>query len=190
MEDTKIVELYWARDQRAIDETAAKYGRFLNHLSMNVLQDREDADECVNDTYLAAWSSMPEHRPEKLGAYLAKLTRRLSLTRLRSRLAKKRGPGEAEAAIEELAEVLPSEENTEKAVEAAELARALDRFLDGLPQRERAVFLRRYFGFSPLRVIAKDTGISEGAVKQSLHRTRVKLRSFLEKSNGVKSRMQ
>lgn len=185
MEDTRIVELYWARDQRAIDETAAKYGRFLNKLSMNVLNDWEDVDECVNDTYLAAWNSMPEQRPAKLGAYLAKLTRRLSLTRLRCRLAKKRGLGEAEAAIEELAEILPSREDTEKAVETAELARTLDRFLDRLSPRERDIFLRRYFGFSPLNAIARDAGISEGAVKQSLHRTRAKLRTFLEKEDWL-----
>ena len=185
MEDTEIVGLYWARDQRAVRETEEKYGRFLTRLSANILGDDRDAEECVNDTYMAAWSSMPEHRPERLGAYLAKLTRRLSLTRLRARLTQKRGGGETEAAVEELAEILPSEEDTERAVETAELARTLDRFLDGLPARERSLFLRRYFGFEALAGLARDAGISQGAVKQSLRRTRLKLRAFLEKENWL-----
>ncbi len=185
MEDSEIVGLYWARDQRAVHETAEKYGRPLKRLSANILDDERDAEECVNDTYLAAWGSMPEHRPERLGAYLAKLTRRMSLTRLRARLAQKRGGGEAEAAIDELAEVLPSPDNTAAAVETAELGRALDRFLDGLPARERSVFLRRYFGFESLAGIARDAGASEGAVKQSLRRTRAKLRAFLEKEDWL-----
>lgn len=185
MEDTEIVGLYWARDQRAVHETAAKYGRFLKKLSANILSDDLDAEECVNDTYLAAWGSMPEHRPSMLGAYLAKLARRLSLTRLRTRLAQKRGGGEAAAAIDELAEILPAREDTEKTVEMAELARALDRFLDGLSARERSLFLRRYFGFETLAGLARDAGTSEGAVKQSLHRTRAKLRAFLEKEDWL-----
>ncbi len=185
MEDKAIVELYWARDQRALGETAEKYGGFLHRLSVNVLDDELDAEECVNDTYMAAWSSMPEHRPERLGAYLAKLTRRLSLTRLRARLAQKRGGGEAVAAIEELAEILPAREDTEKAVETAELARALDRFLDGLSPRERSVFLRRYFGFETLAGLARDAGVTEGAVKQALHRARLRLRAFLEKEDWL-----
>ena len=185
MEDSEIVGLYWARDQRAVHETAVKYGRPLKRLSANIVGDERDAEECVNDTYMAAWSSMPEHRPERLGAYLAKLTRRLSLTRLRARLTQKRGGGEAEAAVEEIAEILPAGEDTEKAVETAELARALDRFLDGLPARERSLFLRRYFGFEDMARLAGDVGISVGAVKQSLHRTRTKLRTFLEKEDWL-----
>ena len=185
MDDIDIVGLYWARDQRAIDETAAKYGRPLMRLSENVLNSVDDAEECVNDTYLAAWNSMPEQRPERLGAYLAKLTRRLSLTRLRCRLAQKRGSGLSAAPIDELSEILPSQDDTARSVEISELARALDRYLDGLRERERAVFMRRYFGFEPIACIAWDLGMSEGAVKQSLRRTREKLRTFLEKEEWI-----
>lgn len=185
MEDSQIVGLYWARDQRAIDETGAKYGRFLKRLSMNVLNDAGDAEECVNDTYLAAWNSMPSKRPERLGAYLEKVIRRISLSRLRGRLAQKRGGGEAVVAIDELAEILPSGEDTHRTVETAELARALDGFLGRLGTRERAIFLRRYFSFEPLAEIAREAGVSVGAVKQSLRRTRVKLRTFLEQEDWL-----
>ena len=185
VEDLQIVALYWARDQRAIGETESKYGRPLAGLAMNILGDEGEAEECVNDTYLAAWNSMPEHRPERLGAYLAKLTRRVSVSRLRARLAQKRGGGEAVAAIDELAERLPSGDDTARAVETAELARALDRFLDGLGEREKALFLRRYFCFEPAAAIAEAAGISPGAVKASLHRTRVKLWTFLEREDWI-----
>lgn len=185
MEDARIVELYWARDQRAVHETEAKYGAYLNRTAMNVLGDPEDAAECVNDTYFAAWNAMPPHRPELLRTFLGKLTRRLGLSRLRARLTQKRGGGEAVGAIEELAEVLPAEDDTAKAVETAELARALDRFLGKLGERERAVFLRRYYGFESAGAIADAAGMSAAAVKASLHRTRMKLRAFLEKEKWI-----
>ena len=185
MEDTAIVELYWARDQRAIAETDEKYGRYLGRIADNVLGDREDAAECVNDTYMAAWNAMPPQRPSALRLFLGKLTRRISLNRVRARLAQKRGGGEAEAVFEELAEIVPDTADTENEAEARELSRVLDRFLDGLTDRERAVFVRRYWYFEPVASVAAAAGTSVPAVKTSLHRTREKLRAYLIKEEWL-----
>ena len=185
MEDADIVELYFRRDQHALEETAAKYGTYLNRISMNVLGDREDAGECVNDTYLGAWNAIPPARPRMLKAFLGKIARRISLNRLRERLADRRGGGETALAIEELGELLPADRDTQEEAEARELTRALNGFLAGLPERERDIFLRRYWYFDPLTDIAKASGKSEAAVKSQLHRTREKLRDWLYKEGWL-----
>lgn len=185
MEDTAIIELFWARDQRAIGETEAKYGLYLARIADNVLSDREDSAECVNDALLAAWNAIPPQRPAALRHFLGKLTRRIALNRLRSRLTQKRGGGEAAAAFEELAELVPDTSNTASEAEARELTRVLDRFLDGLGSRERAIFVRRYWAFDTVASIAAATGMSVVAVKTSLHRTREKLRATLEKEEWL-----
>ena len=131
MEDADIVELYFRRDQHALEETAAKYGTYLHRISMNVLGDREDAGECVNDTYLGAWNAMPPTRPAALRAFLGKIVRRISLNRLRERLSERRGGGETALAIEELGELLPTDRDTQQEAEARELTRTLNDFLAG-----------------------------------------------------------
>ena len=185
MEDADIVELYFRRDQQALAETEAKYGTYLNRISMNVLGDREDAAECVNDAYLGAWNAMPPTRPASLRAFLGKIARRLSLNRLRERLAERRGGGETARAIEELGELLPSGRDAQREAEARELTRTLNGFLRGLPARERAVFMRRYWFFDSLSEIARASGKTEAAVKSQLHRTREKLRDYLDKEGWL-----
>lgn len=185
MEDADIVELYFRRDQRALAETEAKYGTYLNRISMNVLGDREDAAECVNDAYLGAWNAMPPTRPASLRAFLGKIARRLSLNRLRERLAERRGGGETALAIEELGELLPSGRDAQQEAEARELTRTLNGFLRGLPARERAVFMRRYWFFDSLSEIARASGKTEAAVKSQLHRTREKLRDYLDQEGWL-----
>lgn len=185
VEDGAIVDMYFARDERAIAETGNKYGGYLNRVAMNVLEDALDASECVNDTYLGAWNAMPPTRPAVLKAFLGKLTRRISLNRLRRRLTLRRGGGEAAASIEELGEILPSSDDAESKAEARELTRALDRFLGELPARERDIFMRRYWYFDSLATIARASGKSEAAVKSQLHRTREKLRGFLEEEGWL-----
>lgn len=185
MEDAEIVELYFRRDQHALEETAAKYGTYLNRISMNVLGNREDAGECVNDTYLGAWNAMPPARPRVLRAFLGKIARRVSLNRLRERLADRRGGGETALAIEELGEILPAGRDAQEETEARELTRTLNGFLAGLPARERDIFMRRYWYFDPLADIAKAAGKSEAAVKSQLHRTREKLREHLDKEGWL-----
>ena len=139
MNDNQIVDLYWTRSEKAIEETEHKFGSYCRTVSYNILANTEDAEECVNDTWLKAWNSMPTHRPSRLAPYLGKLTRWLSLTRLRSGSALKRGGGELAAALDELAGTLDSGADTEKQLELRELNRAVRRLLDGLDKTVAAV---------------------------------------------------
>ena len=175
MDDTKIVNLYWARSEDAISETAAKYGKYCRAISFNILANGDDADECVNDTYMKAWNSMPSHRPSHLAPYLAKLTRWLSLNRLREENSLKRGGGELPAVLDELAETLDSGVDTEKELEMKELNREIRRLLDMLDKTERDVFLSRYWYVASISEIAEKSGFTESKIKSMLHRTRKKL---------------
>jgi len=179
MEDARIVDLYWERSELAISETQIKYGKMLLSLSSSLTGDRSDAEECVNDTYLAAWNSMPEERPSLLGAFLAKITRRLSIDRFRFTHAEKRGSG---TLTEELTECVPdTTSGVEREFENGMLKEALDNFLCSLDTVSRALFVQRYFWSYPLREIAKKNGMSETAVKVALFRLRARLKSVLEK---------
>lgn len=181
MEDGKIVDLYWARSERAVTETEKKYGKYLHHIAANLLGDLSDVEECVNDTYMGAWSSMPTHRPNRLAPYLAKLTRWLALGKLRESNALKRGGGEPDLALDELAESLDCGFDTQTELEYKELARAVKRLLSDLSQSERDMFLARYWYAASIEEIAKSFGCTEGRVKTALHRTRKKLAAALEK---------
>lgn len=181
MEDSAIVELYWARDERAISHSNEKYGRMLSGLSYSLVGSREDAEECVNDTYLAAWNSMPDDRPELLGAYLAKLVRRISIDCYRRSHRRKRGGGGAEQLIDELCECIPGGASPVDEAENDRLREALNGFLASLPEEKRCVFVLRYFCSSSLEDISAQTGFSVGKIKSLLHRTRLALRELLEK---------
>lgn len=180
MEDSKIVQLYWERSEQALCETDRKYGRYCYSIASNILPFREDAEECVNDTWLAAWEAMPPHRPGVLSTFLGKLTRRISIDRWRSLSADKRGGGNVPVALEELGECIPGREDPQRTLEARELAEAVNGFLETLPPVERRVFLMRYFGLSGLEDIRRKFGFSQSKVKSMLHRTRKKLRTYLE----------
>ena len=180
MEDTEIVELYWQRSQQAVPETAAKYGGYCRVVAYNILGSFEDAEECVNDTWLGAWNSMPQNRPRLLRPYLAKLTRWISLGRLRDQNCLKRGGGETSLALEELSESLDSGFDTESQLEMKELAGAIRRFTAGLEEEQRQVFLARYWFMAPVEEIAEKFGFSAGKVKSMLLRTRRALRAYLE----------
>ena len=180
MNDKKLIELYWARDERAIPETDAVYGRYCYAIAYNVLSDHGESEECVNDTYLGAWNSMPPHRPDVLSAFLGKITRRLSIDRWRERTAAKRGGAAIDAALEELSFCIPGSESAERELEARELERLVDSFVHALPETERRVFLRRYWYMDSNLQIAQRYHMTEGGVKASLHRTRKKLKAHLE----------
>lgn len=179
MEDYRIVDLYWARNETAITESDLKYGKMLKSLSYSLLSSREDAEECVNDTYLGAWNAMPTARPEFLGAFLSKITRRLSIDRWRHDHREKRG---GIAALEELNDCIPSESSVETEYENGRLARFLDSFLASLPQEKRVIFLRRYYFSQPLSLIARELGMSEAKIKTVLFRMREALRKELEEA--------
>ncbi len=180
MEDRKIVDLYWQRDENAIPETAAKFGGYCRTIAYNILSDAEDAEECLNDTWLRAWNTMPTNRPSRLAPYLGKLSRWISLTRLREKTSLKRGGGETALVLDELADAVDSGADVEKAVELKELNAALRRFLKTLGETERQVFLARYWFIASIAEIAEKFGFSESKVNSMLHRTRKKLLGYLK----------
>ena len=181
MDDARIVELYWERNEKAITETANKYGSYLNSISYNILVNSEDAQECVNDTYHDAWNSMPPHRPSILSTFLGKITRRISIDRWRTLNRIKRGGGEVTLALEELEQCIAGGQSPEREIEKRELAEAINRFLDLLPAEQRRVFLARYWYMDSIQQIADHFRFSQSKVMSMLFRTRNKLRRQLEK---------
>ena len=181
MEDYHIVDMYWQRNESAISETAAKYGKYLYSISYQILLNAEDAEECVNDTYNDAWQSMPPHRPSILSTFLGKITRRISIDLWRKYSAEKRGRGEIALALDELEECVSGNGNVETEVERQELQTKLNEFLKKLPHTERQVFICRYWYMNSVSDIAKQFGYSDSKIKSMLYRTRKKLRLMLEK---------
>lgn len=181
MDDKQIVDLYWKRSESAISETAAKYGGYCYSIAYNVLSNTEDAEESVNDTYLAAWNRLPPHRPAVLSTFLGKITRYISISRWRSRAAYKRGGGEMVMALEELGECVADTLDVETSYAHKETVKAFNRFLDSLPETDRNIFLRRYWCLDSIADIARSFGFSQSKVASMLHRTRQKLRRNLEK---------
>ena len=180
MEDSAIVNLYWQRSEKAIPETEHKYGGYCHTVAMRIVNNSEDAEECVNDTWLGAWNSMPENRPSFLAPYLAKLTRWLSLSKLKTQNRLKRGGGEITLSLEELDRELGEGTDLAQQIELKELSEYLNNFLAALPLAERKVFLGRYWYAASIREIAEKSGFSESKVKSMLLRTRHKLRTALE----------
>lgn len=175
MDDKEIIALYFARSEEAIGESEKKYGAYCRTIAGNILSNRADAEECVSDTWLRAWGAIPPNRPERLGAFLGRITRNLALDRLRSNKGTVR---------EELSECLTLGDPTAGMVDRVVLTAALDRFLAGLPQKKRKLFLRRYWYFSTVEELARDFGMSESGVKMTLLRLRRELRAQL-KQEGI-----
>lgn len=168
MDDNEIIELFFARDEGAIQAVQERYGAYCAAVAQNILDDRGAAEECVNDTWLKAWTTMPQNRPDHLGAYLGRIVRNLALDRWRRGRAQKRGAG-LDAMLAELDECIPAKETTEEQVEARELTRLLERWLDSLPQEDRVLFVRRYWYGEPA-----------GKHVKRLWRLRQKLKAYLE----------
>ncbi len=179
MEDNEIIELYWSRNETAISETDIKYGRFCRYIAYSILRDHEDSEEITNDTYLKTWNSIPPARPATLKGFLALLCRQLSFDRYKANRTVKRGAGEIPVALHEISEVV-SDSGQDIGEEFA-LRDAIDRFLWSLPKRTRIIFIRRYFYLVSVADIAKSFMMSEPAVGMLLHRTREKLKIYLEK---------
>lgn len=180
MEDKAIIELFWARSQQAIAETAEKYGKRLHGLSMNILHNNEDAQECVNDTYHAAWTTLPPEKPDFFFAYLARLTRNFSFGIYDYKHAKKRTADIVELSSE-LENCIPAQNELERRAESEEIGRALSAFLRGQPAQMRRVFVQRYWYAQSISDISSDCNMSESKVKSMLFRMRGKLKIHLEK---------
>ena len=185
MEDASIIGLYWARNEDAIAASDEKYGKLCRSLSQNILNSPEDAEECVNDTWRKAWDTMPPQRPNSLRAYLARITRNLSIDRWRARRADKRGSG-LEILLNELDDCLPTASSAEALTEAQETARAIGRWLDGLSLADRSAFLRRYWYAQRVDQIAAQAGCSPNSMAKRLGRLRDSLRGALEREGIVR----
>lgn len=180
MEDKEIVKLYWDRNERAIQETSVKYGRYCRRIAYNILMNKEDADESVNDTWLKTWEAIPPHFPEVLATFVGKITRRISLNKWHSRTRKKRGGGQVELALEELDECISSEKDVEQTIEYKELLQIINRFLGKLPETERDLFVCRYWFFASIQELSNKFAFSESKTKSMLFRIREKLKVYLE----------
>lgn len=181
MEDQGIIELYFQRSEQAIRETERKYGRYCASISGNILRNRHDAQECVNDTYLQTWNSIPPARPANFPAYLGKIVRNISLNRLKADHAKKRGSGTFYESYEELSACIPSRDMTEDACDAVLLRDCITRWLSTLPAEQRMVFIGRYWYFDSVSTIASRMGFSVSKVKMMLLRLRADLKEQLQK---------
>lgn len=184
MDDGKIIDLYWQRSERAIEATDRKYGTYCFTIADNILENREDSQECVNDTYLHAWDAMPPQKPNKLRMFLARITRNLAFDRYKARNTQKRG-GELAVVLDELQECIPDSLDTEGQVLAKELESIIGAFVRELPQKERDLFVRRYFFAEPANVIARNYGMKPGTVSVTLSRIRAKLHAHLQKEGYV-----
>lgn len=178
MEDSAIIQLYFDRDERAIGYTDEKYGPLCTRIAWNIVCCREDAEECVNDTYHAAWRAIPPQRPASLRAFLTRITRNFAISRLRQEEAQKRGGGQL---LSELSDCLPDRNTPEKACELHVLTATIARWLDGLRPDERALFIRRYYFADDLKTLAELCGQTEKQLAQRMFRLRKRLRQTLEK---------
>lgn len=179
MEDESILDLYFARDERAVVETDRKYGGYCFHLANSILKDEQDAEETVSDTYLQTWNAIPPQRPNVFKMFLAKITRNLAFTRWRKCSAEKRGGGELALVLDELEGCIAAPGGVEDRLNGKELAAAIRSFLDTLPGREQDIFLRRYFFVEESETIAQRYGMKADTVRRTLSRTRAKLKKYL-----------
>ena len=178
MQDFEIVDLYWARNENAITETNVKYGGYCRKIAKNIVENEEDSEECINDTYLSAWNTMPKERPNLLAPYLATIVRNHALTLYRKLHSQKRGAGQTALALDELLDVAGTA-STEDTVDLNLLTGHINAFLSGLGKNDRILFVRRYFYVDPLSEIADALSMSESAVKSQLFRLRQKLKAHL-----------
>ncbi|MBE6656837.1 MAG: sigma-70 family RNA polymerase sigma factor [Ruminococcaceae bacterium] len=185
MQDEQIVALYWERDESAITATQEKYAAYLTKIAHNILDDPGDSEESVNDTYLAAWNSIPPQRPSVLSTYLGKLTRRISIDRWRRRTSQKRGKGEFALSMTEMEDLMTDREDPQSVLDAKVLGELLNRFLRTLKPEERNAFIGRYYYMDTLRDVASYCGMSEGKAKSMLFRTRQHLRTYLEEEGYI-----
>lgn len=180
MDDNRIIELYWERNEEAIRETSNKYGKLCHKIAGNVLKSREDVEECVSDTYLGCWNAMPREWPARLPVFIGKIARNLALKKHEYNSAQKRS-SDAVSSIEELCDVVSGGDTVETELESRRIDEAINAFLGSLDREKRSVFLARYWLFEPIEVICEKTGYSQSKVKSMLFGLRKKLRAHLER---------
>ena len=183
VEDSQIIDLYWQRDENAIVETKAKYGAYCHRIALNILSVREDAEECVSDTYYHAWRAIPPNRPEKFRLWLGKVVRNLSINQWKRDHTQKRNR-EMETLLSELEDCIPTANNVEKEIEATELGKFISAWLMQLDREDRILFVRRYWNGESLKNLAKDWGTSSNNLAGRMYRLRLGLKAALE-SEGM-----
>ena len=181
MDDRRIVELFLERSEEAILETDIKYGRYCHKIAFNVLGNDEDSEECVNDAYMRAWGSIPPNEPDSMASYIGRITRNLALDKLRQKQSDKRGNGEVPVVLDELAECVSGHDELERRQDSAEIAAAIDSFLDELNSVERGVFMRRYWMMEPIADVANRYDISVSKTTTMLFRLRNRLKNHFMK---------
>lgn len=179
MDDAQIVQLYWDRNEEAIPVTARKYGSYCTAIAQNILGCHEDAEECVNDTYLSAWNTMPPQKPSVLSTFLGKITRNLSFNRYKHNTAQKRGGGEIHAVLDELSNCVSGKDDVEQAINYKELVLSINEFLSTMPAQKRNIFVCRYWYADSIASIADRFGMTQAAVSMTLNRLRNKLHNYL-----------
>ena len=179
--DSELLDLYERRSESAISETARQYNAYCTAIAVNILHNKEDAEECVNDAYLKAWNAIPPQRPEPFSTFLGRITRNLSLSRYRSRNAQKRGGDSTDLLLSELEGCIPTTQNVQIEVENKDLAQIVRDYLATLKEESRIFFIRRYYHFDSVNEIAQRFNVGVSKVNTSLHRTRSKLKDYLEK---------
>lgn len=182
MDDEKIIELFFERSEKAISELSSKYGGIVMKIAKNVLHNRQEAEECVNDTYFGVWNAIPPQRPNSLLSFVCRIARNISLNRYEYNSSQKRGG--VSVCFDELSECIAHGETVESRYDADELSRLIDGYLDTLDKTNRMIFVRRYWYMDAYEDIASAAGLGEGAVRTRLSRLRKKLKEFLE-SRGV-----
>lgn len=180
MDDRQIIELYFARDEKAIAETSQKYGIYCFTIANGILQSDQDAEECVNDTWLRTWNSIPPQKPNCFRLFLAKIARNLALDKCKERSRQKRGDETVLLALDEIGDFLPASESVETRAEEEELMRLINCFLHSLSERNCNIFINRYFHIESAKTIADKYDLTEGNVQKILFRVRNKLKHYLE----------
>lgn len=183
MEEREILALFWERDEKAIEVSLAKYGGFCRRIAGKILHDHRDEDECVNDALLAAWTTIPPNRPVHLKSYLGTLTRKNAISRLRGRMAQKRGGGELTLVLDELAQITSASSSTEEMVDRHFLTEAINRFVQNLPEGDQNLFMARYWYMTPVKELARQFDRSPNWAAARLFRIRKNLKKELQKEN-------
>lgn len=180
--DEQIIELYWEREENAIQETDKKYGQFLFRIAYNILHDRCDCEECQNDTYLGVWNAIPPTRPVVFPAFITQIMRRIAINRYKEKTSKKRIPSEFTISMEDLNNSLCSDESVEREYEAEEIGRLISNYVRKLSERQQYIFVGRYYLAETVACLANDLGISVPSVYRELDRIKQGLKSYLERS--------
>lgn len=185
MTDEKIIQLFFQRNEVAIEETYKKYGSYCFKIANNILNNIEDSEECLNDTWMKVWDSIPPTHPLHFNLFLAKIVRNLSINKYRAKYADKRGKGEIALVLDELEECIAGRSDIEAHYVAGELQSTINKFIRGLPEKEGNVFIRRYYYADSIKDISNQYHISENNIRVMLNRTRKKLRIRLEKEGYI-----